>query len=98
MYSSGLEYIVRGNYSHHSYPQVNYFSKNVDDNYSFGSENSIIMERRYAGNPAKPVQYKSEIKYLASYVTSHSFAPEIFLNPSRQKSRFEIGRASCRER
>ena len=27
MYSSGLEYIVRGNYSHHSYPQVNYFSK-----------------------------------------------------------------------
>ncbi|MBS3101654.1 hypothetical protein J4204_06005 [Candidatus Woesearchaeota archaeon] len=88
MYSSGLEYIVRGNYSHHSYPQVNYFSKNVDDNYSFGSENSIIMERRYAGNPAKPVQYKSEIKYLASYVTSHSFAPEIFLNPSRQKSRF----------
>ena len=88
MYSNGLEYIVRGNYSHNSYSQINYFSKNTDDNYGFVNENPVIFERQYVKNPAKQIQYKNQIGYSAQQYINHSFAPEIFLNPSRQKARF----------
>ena len=88
MYSNGLEYIVRGNYSHNSYSQINYFSKNTDDNYGFVNENPVIFERQYVKNPAKQIQYKNQIEYPAQQYINHSFAPEIFLNPSRQKARF----------
>ena len=88
MYSGGLEYIVRGNHLHASYSQINYFSKNADDNYGFKGDNPIIFERQYAVNPAKQIRYKNQIEYSAQQYISHTFVPEIFLNPSRPKTRF----------
>ena len=81
-YSSGLEYIV-GN----SYSNVSYFSKNLDDNYSFKSEDSATFTTKYTRKTHNCI-YKNHEQYIASYITNHTFASEIFLNPSRPKTRF----------
>ncbi len=86
-YSSGLEYIVGGSYSNNSYSKVNYFSKNVDDNYNFERENFEIFEPKYTKKTSIP-QYKHHQQYATAYPTTHSFTPEIFLKPSRPKARF----------
>ncbi|MBS3114910.1 hypothetical protein J4448_07460 [Candidatus Woesearchaeota archaeon] len=86
-YSSGLEYIVGNYYSHNPYSKINYFSKNIDDNYGFRREDSIIIEQHYTKKTQSP-QYKNPQKYSTQYTASHSFTPEFFLKPSRQKSRF----------
>ena len=87
-YSHGLEYIVNGSYSSNSYANISYFSRNTDDNYGFNREDSIIFEKQYIGNSIKPIQYKNEQQYSTSHYIIHSFTPEIFLNPSRQKAGF----------
>ena len=87
-YSSGLEYIVGGSsYSNDLYSTINYFSKNVDDNYNFEINNSINFESQYT-KKALIIQYKNQQEYSTSYVAEHSFTPELFLNPSRPKARF----------
>ena len=85
--SSNLEYIVGNSYPRQNYQSINYFSKNTDDNYGFGNENPVIFERQYAKNSIKQMQYNQQ-QYSPQQYISHSFAPEIFLNPSRQKARF----------
>lgn len=91
MYSNSLEYIVNGSYLNNLHAKIAYLSKNVDDNYSFRDHNNpIIFEKPYFGNSTKSsqsLQYQNQ-KYLTNYIASHSFAPEIFLNPSRPKARF----------
>lgn len=64
------------------------FAGNIDDNYGFERENPIQFERQYIGNSAKQTQYKNQQKYITNYISNHSFAPEIFLAPSRPKTRF----------
>ncbi len=86
-YSNGLEYIVGSSYSNNSYSQVNYFSKNTDDNYDFRSSGSIIFEPQYT-NKTSTFQYENQQKYSANYAAEHPFTPEFFLNSSRPKSRF----------
>ncbi len=85
-HSNGLEYIVGSSYSSSSYSGVSYFSKTVDDNYAFARGTSIIMERQYNGNSIKRTQYKNQYNQLT--YTKHSFTPDIFLSPSRPKTRF----------
>lgn len=86
-YSSGLEYIVRGSYSP-SPCNINYFSKNTDDNYEFARGNSITIISEYRGKTSK-AQYQSQQEYASvRYDDQHSFTPEILLNPSRPKARF----------
>lgn len=91
MYSNSLEYLVNGSYLNNSYAKIAYLSKNVDDNYSFRDDsNPIIFEKPYFRDSTKSsqsLQYQNQ-KYLTTYIASHSFAPEIFLNPSRPKARF----------
>ena len=84
-YSKGLEYLVNGSYSNKS---INYFSKNLDDNYGFRIENPITPERQYIGNPIKSTIYKNHLYSEPTYSISHSFTPLIFLNPSRPRARF----------
>jgi len=92
-YSSGLEYVIRSSYTH-SYSNVNYFSRHsVDDNYNLGIENPTVFENQYRGNAPTAKYNKSQLNYLSSYPASHQFTPEIFLNPSRPKTRF-IGDSS----
>ena len=86
-YSNGLEYIVGNSYRRQQYSDINYFSKNINDNYGFERENPIQFERQYSGNSIKSTQYKNQ-QYQLTYAINHSFMPEIFLNPSRPKSRF----------
>ncbi len=83
-YSSSLEYIV-GYYSN-SYSRINYFSKNIDDNYSFESESSMLFEPQYIRN-ASHTKYKNQQNYFTNYA-NHTFTPEIFLSPSRPKAKF----------
>jgi hypothetical protein len=83
MYHSSLEYIV-GN----SYSIINYFSKNIDDNYGFDRHESTIFKTQYRGQTYS-FQYNKNQQYeQITYATNHSFTPEIFLNPLRPKSRF----------
>ena len=89
-YSNGLEYLVAGSYSNKSYSKINYFSKDLDDNYGFRIENSITPERQYFGNPTKSAIYKNQQYHEPAYLVNHSFSPNIFLNPSRLKSRFAV--------
>lgn len=86
--SNGLEYIVGNSYSHGSYSRVAYFSKNVDDNYGFGRQTSINFEKQYNGNSINQTQYKNQRYHQLTYAISHSFTPDIFLSPSRPKTRF----------
>ena len=86
-HSNGLEYIVSGSYSKPSSTHINYLSRNVDDNYHFTAE-PIFFEPEYRKVSAPKILYKIEQKYSVSYEASHSFAPEIFLNPSRPRARF----------
>lgn len=89
-YSGNLEYIIGNSYRRQSYQIISYFSKNIDDNYDFLRENSPVFEKQYTGTSANSInfnQYKNQ-KYLTNYISNHSFQPEIFLNPSRPKSRF----------
>ena len=86
-YSSGLEYIIGGSYSSNSNSSVSYFSRNIDDNYNFKGEDSITAESQYIRKTIT-IPYKNQQKYFATYTINHSFAPEIFLNPSRPKARF----------
>ena len=86
-YSGGLEYIVKSYYSHNSYSGINYFSRNVVDNYSFKGDDSVTFERQYAANSIRQTQYKNQQQY-STYASSHSFTPDIFLNPLRPKARF----------
>jgi len=85
-YSNSLEYIIGSSYSNNSYSTINYFSKNTDDNYDFRSSGSIIFEPQYT-KKTSTMQYKNQQKYQKQYATNHSFTPQIFLNPSRPKSR-----------
>src|SRR3989338_6639107 len=91
MYPNGLEYIVNGSYLNNLHAKITYLSKNVDNNYSSRDNNNpIIFEKQYFGNSTKSsqsLQYQNQ-KYLINYIASHSFAPEIFLDPSRPKARF----------
>ena len=87
-YSSGLEYIVGGSYSNNSYSNVNYFSKNVDDNYNFERENSTIISEPQYTRKKSTIPYKTQQQYQTQYATIHPFAPEIFLKPSRPRTRF----------
>ncbi|MBI2558658.1 hypothetical protein HYW20_05015 [Candidatus Woesearchaeota archaeon] len=87
-YSNGLEYIVGSSYPDNSYIRVNYFSKNVDDNYGFARETPIIFERKYSGSSIKPIQYETQQYHQLSYSIKHSFTPDIFLSPSRPKTKF----------
>ncbi len=87
-YSSGLEYIVGSPYLNNSYSNVNYFSKNIDDNYNFKGDDSIISEKQYAGNSIRQPQYKNQQQYSTIYSALHAFTPEFFLKPSRPKTRF----------
>lgn len=84
-YSSSLEHIVNS-YSSNSYSNISYFSKNVDGNYSFNNIDAVTLEPKYAKNT--PLQYKNQQKYILHYSPIHSFTPEIFLSPSRPKTRF----------
>ena len=89
-YASGLEYIVGNSYSR-GYTSISYFSKNVDDKYDFGRANlaPIILYPITMPTTTHSSNYnKNYQKYLTNYATSHTFAPEIFLNPSRPKTRF----------
>lgn len=96
-YSSSLEYIVGSSYSNTSYSAINYFSKNTDDKYGFNSGNSMIFEPQYI-RKTNPIQYaQPKQKYQTIYATSHSFTPEIFLNPSRPKSRFIVDNNEARD-
>lgn len=86
-YSRGLEYIVGSSYSNNSYSNLNYFSKNTNDNYGFKGEDSTTFSMQYTKKTQSP-KYKNHELYTAAYAASHSFTPEIFLNPSRPKARF----------
>ncbi len=86
-YSSGLEYIVGNSSYSNNYARINYFSKNIDDNYNFEANNSINFEPQYT-KKASITQYKNQQEYSTNYAAEHSFAPEIFLKPSRPKARF----------
>jgi len=84
-YSSDLEYIIGGSYTSHSHQKINYFSRFVDDNYIFSRGETIEI----------PYEEKIRNKYRqnkpyhkAIYAASHSFAPEMFLSPSRPIARF----------
>ena len=61
-YSSGLEYIVGSSYSSNYSPNINYFSKNVDDNYGFERENPIVFEPQYSRKITNS-PYKAQQKY-----------------------------------
>lgn len=87
-YSHSLEYIVGSSYASKSYPNISYFFKNADDNYGFDKENPIVFEAQYSYSVKTAGIYKNQQYYLAAYTTSHSFAPELFLKPSRPKARF----------
>ena len=84
-YSSGLEYIVGNSYLNNHYTTIDYFSKNIDDNYGFKSQDSTAFTIQYTGKTQYP-KYKNH-QYSTMYA-NHSFTPEIFLNPSRPKTRF----------
>ena len=88
-YSSSLEHIVGNYYSHNPYSTINYFSKNIDDNYGFRREDSIIIEPQYT-KKTPTMQYKNQQQYTTQYPQVHSFTPEFFLNPSRPKARFVV--------
>ena len=85
-HSNGLEYIVRG-YSRPNYSNISYFSGINDGNYRFHGTKQIIFEPQYTKVSAANSQYGKNQHYSASYEV-HSFAPEIFLNPSRPKTQF----------
>ena len=96
-YSSGLEYIVGSSYSSISYSTINYFSKNTDDKYDFNSGNSMIFEPQYI-RKTNPMPYtKIQQQYPTTYASTHSFSPEIFLNPSRPISRFVVENSEARQ-
>ena len=86
-YSSGLEYIIGNSYTNNPYSAVDYFQRNVVDNYSFKGDDSATFEGQYVRNSIRQTQYKNQQQYPA-YASSHSFAPDIFLNSSRPKARF----------
>lgn len=90
-YSKSLEYVIGSYYSGSYFPRVNYFSKITDDKYFFEGEN---FEPQYRGKTSFS-QYKHE-QYTSAYEANHEFAPEIFLKPSRQKSRFVDDNAEAR--
>ena len=90
-YSGNLEYIVGNSYRRGQYSNANYFSKNTDDNYGFLRENPPVFEKQYTETSVNSIhsnQYKNNQRYITNYSSSHLFAPEIFLNPSRPKARF----------
>ena len=86
-YSSGLEYIIGNPYSNNYSPNVSYFSKNIDDSYGFDRKHSAISTIQYT-KKTQSQKYKNHEQYTATYDTNHSFAPEIFLNSARPKTRF----------
>lgn len=86
-YSSGLEYIIGSTYSTNSYHNINYFSKNYDDNSSLERENPIIFEPQYSRKTIT-IPYRTQQQYQTIYPTIHLLTPQIFLKPSRPKTRF----------
>jgi len=86
-YSSGLEHVVNSSYSNNSYHSINYFSRNIVDNYDFERLDSIASEPKYT-ETTKFRKYKNQQLYFSSYSASHTFNPEMFLNPSRPTTRF----------
>ena len=82
-----MEYIVGNSYSNNYSPNISYFSKNIDDSYGFNREHSAISTIQYTQKTQYP-KYKNHEQYTAAYDTNHSFAPEIFLNSARPKTRF----------
>lgn len=95
-YSSGLEYIIGSSYSNNSYSNVQYFSKNTDDNYGFAGNDSIVFEVQYRGKSSALPYNKNENSYISAYSISHSFSPEFFLKPSRPKTRFIVADSEIR--
>lgn len=87
-HSNGLEYIVGNSYSKNSYSRITYFSQQLDDNYGFVDGNLTTNEVQYIKMQSSP-KYKKQ-QYFTNYSVEHSFAPEIFLSPSRPKSRFVV--------
>lgn len=83
---SGLEYLVDNSYSGiHS--NINYFSNNTVDNYSFGGNSMAFNLNPEYERIAVNMEY-SEQKYSAHYAEEHSFSPQIFLSSSRPKVAF----------
>lgn len=96
-YSTGLEYIVNVGYSGNSYTRISYFSKNIDDKYEFVRDELPIIEPQYR-RKTNPTPYsKIKQQYQTTYATSHLFAPEFFLKPSRPKSRFVVDNSEAKQ-
>ena len=81
-YSTGLEYII-GN----SYRALNYFSKDIDEIYTFNSAKQSIFGTPYS-NPQSITSYMKPMEYEPMYSINHLFTPEFFLEPSRPKAKF----------
>ncbi|MBI3027064.1 hypothetical protein HYY70_03035 [Candidatus Woesearchaeota archaeon] len=87
-YSSGLEYIIRCSYYCKPYSSLNYFSKNTDDSYNFAEQTAPLIELHYSEKTASSIQsaqYNAQQYHSAAYIAPHSFTPEFFLKPFRQR-------------
>lgn len=85
-YSKDLEYIVTAN-SYGFSSQINYFSRKLDDNYSFSLTDSILSEPQYR-KVSTQAPYTGRHEYSSDIETYHSFTPDVFLNASRPTTRF----------
>lgn len=93
-YSRGLEYLVSG-YANRAY-SISYLSKNTDDKYVQTGENPAIALQAYIPNmfmPKSESAYQNSEKHNTIYASSHEFAPQIFLNPSRPYSRLVVDKS-----
>ena len=96
-YTPSLEYVVTGSYKDAYYSKINYFSKNDDDRYGFSEQIFRSHQPRYKAVHQES-QYSSNPKYnMPAYAASHSFTPNIFLNPSRPKSRIVVDNSDARK-
>ena len=87
-YSTGLEYLV-SSYKSPSYsPNISYFSKFTDDNYSPEMQPAIISGTAYSWKNNQSHYGINSKPYHTTYSSNHSFTPELFLNPIRPRARF----------
>ena len=94
-YSNNLDYIVNGYHPHKQYSGINYFSKSVDEKYVFDILD-IQASHEYRGNPREIMQYGNSHNWLTYHLAEHTPLPQIFLNPSRLKSKFVDDNAESR--
>lgn len=85
-HGNGLEYLVGNSYSG-IHRNVNYLAKNTDDTYTFRGNNSLSLDFPHYHKVISRPQY-AEQKYFTACLSSHSFTPEILLEPSRPRTRF----------